>query len=905
MLCRPSRHEGTLPQYLLDRDLYINIVSIATERRASPHPAQRRLRKRENERSVLFFCLSDFFHEFRQKGTEAPRRKITERGSLRAVKNFEGSEGQLQLAIKKEIVLPGDRCDQRVYLIGTMLIARRSFVSRSAFGLARRMMPKISETERVALGCGTVGFDRELFSGKPDFDKLVKTYGPLMKMTAEEQSFLDKETEELCAMVDDHAVLRNKDFTDETWRFMRRQGFFGLKIPKEWGGKGFSTAATSAILVKLASISSDLSSTVAVPNSLGPGELLARYGTDTQKASYLPLLADGTLIPCFGLTGIHSGSDATSLIGSFGEVEMRDGQLGVRCQFDKRYITLAPVAGLVGIGFELRDPNKLLKEGNEGFTVALLERGHPNLEMGPRHEPLNAAFMNGTVKGKDVWVPMDAILGGQSKCGAGWHMFVECLAEGRGVSLPAMALAVGKGLGPMVGGYSRARKQFKVPIAEFGGIQEALALVASDGYISLASTELMNAIVDNHEAPMVLSSIMKQNITNRGRDMINAGMDIMGGAAISMGKDNVAASAYMSFPIAITVEGANIMTRSFQIIGQGLMRCHPHLLEVVESLESEEKDAPARFMSGVKDMVKHAVSNFGRAVSSGFAQAVPFYSRTHGFVHVHKARLDRLSANFAFAADLALLLGGRLKFEEMFMGRLADSLGAVFLGYATLAHYSRHADTLSAADKGLQIVAEHALLRLEKEAHDALMHAANNVPAMPLGFNHVVGSLIRTSLRPVGFLGTPDALPKDSLTKQVASLLTTLDSQYATKFLLPGIYASDGIRKTIFDALPICLEADKLAVKLKKDKHRQPTQGELELLNKAEQIRDTIVQVASSEKLGWLENSDPSYERPALQQTREWLDLLQHNQGILASTSTRQSNQQQQQQQQQHASASA
>lgn len=783
-------------------------------------------------------------------------------------------------------------------------VGRRRFVTRAAYGLAKRVMPKISVTERVALGCGTVGFDRELFSGKPDFEKLLKTYEPKMRMSGEESAFLSQETQELCSMVNDHEVLRCKDFPPEVWEYMRRRGFFGLKIPKEWGGKGFSTLAVSAILVKLGSVSSDLTSTVAVPNSLGPGELLVRYGTEQQKASYLPLLADGTLIPCFGLTGVHSGSDATSLIGSFGVVEKDElGNLGVRCQFDKRYITLAPVAGLVGIGFDLRDPHNLLQgKGTEGFSVALLERNHPNLELGPRHEPLNAALMNGTIKGKDVWVPIEAILGGQERCGAGWHMFVECLAEGRGVSLPAMAVGLGKGLGPMVGAYARARKQFKVPIADFGGVQEALALLASDGYISVASTELMNAIVDNHEAPMVLSSIMKQNITERGRKMINAGMDILGGSAISMGPDNLAggalcnfvshrpstclfflclSGAYMSYPIAITVEGANIMTRSFQIIGQGLMRCHPHLLNVVESLESNDKDAPARFATAVRQMVRHALSNFGRSIASGIGHALASplgaptaSSKADNLVASHKARLDRLSANFAFAADLALLLGGRLKFEEMFMGRLADSLGAIFLGYATLHHLARNASALPANDNGIALVAEHALLRLEKEAHDALIHAANNVPRMPLRFDVLVGSLIRTAVRPCAFVGALDATPSDVLTKKVANLLSTMDSQYASTVLLPGVYTADGIRQIIFRALPVCIEADRLTIKLRNEK-RTATAQEQAILDQAEELRDRIVSVASSERLGWLEQSDQSYIRPAVKQTEEWLAELQ------------------------------
>jgi alkylation response protein AidB-like acyl-CoA dehydrogenase len=292
---------------------------------------------------------------------------------------------------------------------------------------SKSVMPPISETEQVALGCGTIGFDRDIFTGTPSLAHLIETYAPLKEtgtyLTVEEQSFMDNEVNELCALINDYDVTTKKDMDKPTWDYMRTKGFFSMKIPKEWGGKGFSTAAVSAVLAKLATHCTDANATVAVPNSLGPGELLARYGTPDQKSYFLPRLADGTLIPCFGLTGAHSGSDATSLIGSYGVVEERNGKLGVRATFKKRYITLAPVAGVVGIGIDLKDPNNLLQgEGTTGFTVLLLERGHEGLNMGPRHIPLNNAFMNGTVEGEDVWVEMDSILGGRERCGFGWHM---------------------------------------------------------------------------------------------------------------------------------------------------------------------------------------------------------------------------------------------------------------------------------------------------------------------------------------------------------------------------------------------------------------------------------------------------------------------------------------------------
>jgi len=454
-------------------------------------------------------------------------------------------------------------------------------------------------------------------------------------------------------------------------------------------------------------------------------------------------------------------------------------------------------------------------------------------------------------------------------------MFVECLAEGRGVSLPAMAVALGKGVAPVAGAYARARKQFRVPVAEFGGVQEALAVLASQGYVSLASTELMNAIVDNHEAPMVLSSIIKQNVTDRGRTMVNATMDVLGGAGISMGDSNYVGGAYMAFPIAITVEGANIMTRSFQIIGQGLMRCHPHLLDVVEALEADDAEAPQRFAAGVKAMAGHGLTNFGRSVKSGLAAAAPFGATGEvlgaeadaAFVARHRARLDRLAANFAFAADLALLLGGRLKFEEMFMGRLADAVGAIFLGYACVHHFSRSA---AAADAGLRTVAEHALLGLEKEAHDALRGAAANVPPMPLGAHRAVGGLLNVALRPAGARGAPDAQPSDTLVKACADLLTRRDSTYAETFLVPGGYASSKIHKRILDGLPLCLEADAIAATCKREK-RDPTADERAKIAAADAARDAIVQVQAFDKLGENERLRPGFVRPALEQTEAWL----------------------------------
>jgi len=538
------------------------------------------------------------------------------------------------------------------------------------------------------------------------------------------------------------------------------------------------------------------------------------------------------------------------------------------------------VAGVVGLGFELRDPEGLLGGseggGNEGFTVALLERGHEGLDMGPRHAPMNSAFMNGTVKGDGVWIPMESILGGQTRCGYGWHMFVECLAEGRGVSLPAGAMGAARSVAAGVGAYTRVRKQFKVPIAEFGGIQEAMARAGREAYIILAATELTNAVIDNHEAPMVLSSIMKQSCTERGRRVLESGMDVLAGAGISGGHANFLGNAYMAMPVAITVEGANIMTRSFQIIGQGLTRCHPHMLNIIEALQSTDKEAPGRFAEHTAKCLKHAVGNFGLSLTRGtgalFATATrsaSAYKDGDKLVSYHEAQLLRLSANFAFAGNLCFLLGGRLKFEELLMGRLADAYGAIFLGYATLHHYERNRHSI----KGLEPLVESAMLQLEVEAQTAFREAAANFP-QPVGA--LGGWLMSLGVAPLGELFRPYQPPRDTLTKEVARLLSTpteVHAMFATNvYLGEGGVTGENRIKELIAAMPVCLEADAAASAAKKAK-RAPTEAEATLIARSDALREKLVQVDVHASVGPLETGGThetggSYVRPALASTK-------------------------------------
>jgi alkylation response protein AidB-like acyl-CoA dehydrogenase len=491
----------------------------------------------------------------------------------------------------------------------------------------------------------------------------------------------------------------------QVWDYIRKQGFLGMIIDQKYGGKGFSAHGHALVVQKLSTRSQSVGVTVMVPNSLGPGELLKRYGTQAEKDYYLPKLARGELIPCFGLTGPASGSDAASMRDTATVVE-ENGKLGVRATFKKRYITLAPVAGCVGLAVNLKDPSGLLKgKGKEGITIFLLERGLPGLRMGPRHDPLSAFFMNGTVEGEEVFIPIDKVLGGQERCGFGWNMLMDCLAEGRSISLPAGAIAIGKLSSIGVGAYARIRKQFKVPIADLEGVQEHLARIAGNTYVMMAAQGLTNSMLNQHEQPAVISAIMKQQCTSRGRMVVNDAMDVMGGAGICLGPANILGVNYMATPIAITVEGANTLTRSLIQYGQGLMRAHPHLLSVVRSVQ--KGDDPKGFNDALWKMVGHGFSNAGRSMA-----AVVTRSRSKSNLEgYYESQLSRLAANFALCADLSLTLGGRIKFAESLSGRYADVLSHIYLGYATLWFHAKN--PAQGSDKVVDYVMANLLVDIQ------------------------------------------------------------------------------------------------------------------------------------------------------------------------------------------------
>jgi len=657
---------------------------------------------------------------------------------------------------------------------------------------------------------------------------------------------MDNEVNQLCEMIDDYQIGRDRDLPKPVWDFIKEKRFLGMIIPKQYGGLGFTGHGHSQVVQKLASRSGSAAVSVMVPNSLGPGELLMRYGTEEQKDYFLPRLAKGELIPCFGLTGPASGSDAASMRDA-GVVEERDGVLGVRATFKKRYITLAPIAGVVGLAFVVKDPQGLLKGvGSEGISIALLERDHPGLRVGNRHDPLSASFMNGTVEGEDVFIPMEKLLGGQNRAGYGWNMLMDCLAEGRAISLPALSVAAGKSCVSHVGAYARVRKQFKVPIAELEGVQEPLARIAGNTYIMTAAQRLVNSMVNQHEQPAVISAIMKQQMTDRMRICVNDGMDIVGGAGICNGPANFLASPYQAIPIAVTVEGANILTRSLIQYGQGLMRSHPHLLNLV--LAIQDGDDMKGFNQHLAKVVGHATSNtfrsFGRAL---------FRSRMKGsdMEGHYESQLNRLASAFAFAADLSLTLGGKLKFAEMLSGRYADVLSNLYLGYATLWYHSKY--PVAGADKLVDFAMQNILCDIE-EAFEGI---AANFPIRPVGW----------LLKGVAFpTGKCYARPGDQLTSEVARLITT-DTAVRAQLSEDIFVSADPTDRVhlITHTLAKAVEADKVLAQLRREK-RQPTAQEQALIDEVEAAREVIIQVDSFPRLGkelyasqeWEQNMRPA-----------------------------------------------
>jgi acyl-CoA dehydrogenase len=631
---------------------------------------------------------------------------------------------------------------------------RRQVIGRVALWLARPALPRISETERAALEAGTVWWERDLFSGRPDWSKLLAfTPKPL---SDEERAFLDGPVEQLCAMVREWDVVQEGDLSPEAWAFLKRERFFGMIIPKAYGGLGFSAIGHSAVIVKLASRSVTTAVTAMVPNSLGPAELLLRYGTEDQKRHYLPRLAAGEDIPCFALTGPEAGSDAaaTQSEGIVCRGTFRgQGVLGIRLNWRKRYITLGPVATVIGLAFRLRDPDGLLGGVEDlGITCALVPADLPGIEIGARHDPMGIPFQNGPNFGRDVFVPVDAIIGGAPMAGQGWRMLMESLAAGRSISLPALATASAQVATRLVGAYATVREQFDTPIGRFEGIEEPLARIGALTYVMNAARWLTAGAVDAGEQPVVASAIVKAYLTDAMRRVVNDAMDVRAGAAICRGPRNILAPMYQAVPVGITVEGANILTRSMIIYGQGAIRCHPYLYSVVTAAAAGDLAAFDRALAG---QISHAASTAARAVVLGLTGGR--LARVPGGPRMRRryAQLTRMSAAFALTSEVALLtLGATLKRREKICGRLADALAWLYLASAALARFHHDGER----DREVPLVrfaCRHALCEIQQ----ALDGVLRNLPNRPVAW------AARLLVFP---LGRPFSAPSDELGAEVA-----------------------------------------------------------------------------------------------------------------------------------------
>ncbi|PTP71119.1 acyl-CoA dehydrogenase FadE [Vibrio splendidus] len=707
------------------------------------------------------------------------------------------------------------------YLLAIAIFAvpaiRQTIISQKALSLFKKVLPAMSQTEKEALEAGTVWWEAELFKGKPEWKKLQNIADP--KLSEAEQAFLDGPVNTVCEMVNDYQVTHElADLPPEVWQYLKDHKFFAMIIKKKYGGLEFSAYAQSLVLQKLTGVSSVLSSTVGVPNSLGPGELLQHYGTEEQRNHYLPRLAEGKEIPCFALTSPEAGSDAGS-IPDYGIVCKGQWQgeevLGMRLTWNKRYITLAPVATVLGLAFKLRDPDGLLGDKQElGITCALIPTDLKGVKIGNRHSPLNVPFQNGPTQGDDLFVPIDFIIGGQKMAGQGWRMLVECLSVGRGITLPSNSTGGIKSAALATGAYARIRRQFKQPIGRMEGVEEPLARLAGNAYVMDAASNLTVAGIDLGEKPSVISAIVKYHCTHRGQRSIIDAMDIVGGKGICLGPSNFLARSYQGAPIAITVEGANILTRSMIIYGQGAIRCHPYVLNEMEAAYSESSDALDKFDSALAGHVSFTMSNLVRSLwfglTDGRGSDTPTPSnKANKQTQRYYQKLNRYSANLALLSDISMaVLGGSLKRRERLSARLGDILSQLYLGSATLKRFESegsHAEDLPLVHWGMQ-----DSLRQTEVAIDEFLA---NFP------NPVIGRLLRVVLMPFGRIRRA---PNDKLDSQVAHILQTPSETRSRigrgQYLEATEYNPVG---KIEKALEVILQAEPLFDKVCKETHQK------------------------------------------------------------------------------------
>ncbi len=714
---------------------------------------------------------------------------------------------------------------------------RRALVTNRLFDWFRKVLPAMSDTEREALESGTTWWDAEIFSGRPNWKKLMDHPAP--SISEEERAFIDGPVEELCRMLDEWQIYNNQDLPPQVWAHLKKHRFFSMIIPKEYGGLGFSAQGNGAVVTKIASCSSSAATTVMVPNSLGPGELLHNFGTKEQKNHYLPRLASGEDIPCFALTSPLAGSDAASMpdkgIVCKGQYQGKE-VLGLRVSWDKRYITLAPVATLVGLAFKAFDPDGLLGDQESlGITCALIPADTPGVENVKRHVPGGAPFMNGPTRGTDVFIPMDWVIGGRQRVGQGWPMLMHCLSAGRAISLPALSVANGKLLSQVSGAYARVRYQFKQPIGNFEGIQEPLARIAGETYRMDAAHRMTLSALDQGEKPAVLSAILKANLTEAYRRLTIDAMDIHGGKGIIMGPRNYLGLIYQSVPVAITVEGANILTRSMIIFGQGAIRCHPWLLKEMTAATSEESNAREKFDRALFGHFGYSISNGVRSLALGLTGGRLSRAPVAGPVAQHYKRINRLTANFTLIADTTLLmLGGKFKFAEKLSGRFADALSHLYFASATLKRFEddgRPEADLPLVEWGL----DDSLHRVEEALHGVLAN-------FPSG---AVGSVLKRICFPFGRV---HAESDDRTGHKIAKILM---SRNATRDRLTHdvFRPTSGLGTAVaLDAFEAVLAAEEAERTLVNGLKRQPTPVNVEQLT-AEGVEAGLINQEQAELL--------------------------------------------------------
>lgn len=697
-----------------------------------------------------------------------------------------------------------------VVAIPTCFSPIRSIFTSKIFAVFKKITPPMSETEQQAINSGTVWWDGDLFSGKPDFQKLLDY--PHAKLSEEEEAFINGPVEELCAMLDDWNIVHNdKDLSPEAWQFIKDNGFWAMIIKKKYGGLEFSNYAHAKVVMKVATRSSSAGVTIMVPNSLGPGELLQHYGTEEQKNYYLPRLAKGLEIPCFALTSPHAGSDAGS-IPDFGVVckgdytdpisgEEHKDVLGVRVSWEKRWITLAPVATVLGLAFKMYDPDGLLGDKKDiGITCALVPTSHKGVNTGRRHFPSGSVFQNGPTWGSDVFIPIDWIIGGLEYAGKGWQMLIECLSVGRCISLPANSVAAGKSASYATGLYARIRDQFGLPIGRFEGVDEAMARIAGHTYQMEAAQDLALTALDLGEKPSVISAILKYHNTERMRKAVNDAMDVHGGKAVVLGPRNYLGNGYQAIPIGITVEGANILTRSLMIFGQGAIRCHPYVLKEMQAAFDDDGKAFDQALVGHMHFAfTNAIRSFWLGLTNGAFSSAP----KKGITAQYYRRMNRLAANYAILVDMTMgSMGGSLKFREKISARLGDVVSNLFIASGVLKRFDYQGEPADDV-----AVMRYAVELALSDAELAMEGILQNLPSRPVAW------LLRVLILP---FGRRLKLPSDTLGTKVARQM--MENGEMMHRLTKGVYVPQDENDPVgvlAHAHKAVIEADPLEKKLR------------------------------------------------------------------------------------------